>query len=433
MLSEISRTYHYLNPEINEAIEKLYLNLNLTSNEQQKKGVIELHKFFLERLSKNLEKRNALEITDLILDKSLKISEITKEYDWSPAETLKVSNLVKNTNLFYTYIRARLNMLTGKGIKTMKDGANKAIDALVKILQGVIDENIKLENNLIYICFEDLLSFYVLSRFNEQSKELIEDLISLYQEESNIEGLAKMDKIAETAEGNLFKGGLVTLFQFKLDLITQNKDMNLSILENVFKHQNILRNKCFLLNAELIWAYSCYKFIISNKNESDYDLCRKCFEVFDIAKNYKLFLLTNRSNFITLINKCIEKLRSLIIILFVNNKIHLSNSLFLRLDYEPNQIIDLKNTSNYYCSQVLKLIKDNNIRDYQLLNFLNLISKKLSEDNKADNLIETQKKFSELIIKKEEEVKTEDIKNKEEYLNMRLTEKNKKFKDLLKL
>ena len=322
MLSEISRTYHYLNPEINEAIEKLYLNLNLTSNEQQKKGVIELHKFFLERLSKNLEKRNALEITDLILDKSLKISEITKEYDWSPAETLKVSNLVKNTNLFYTYIRARLNMLTGKGIRTMKDGANKAIDALVKILQGVIDENIKLENNLIYICFEDLLSFYVLSRFNEQSKELIEDLISLYQEESNIEGLAKMDKIAETAEGNLFKGGLVTLFQFKLDLITQNKDMNLSILENVFKHQNILRNKCFLLNAELIWAYSCYKFIISNKNESDYDLCRKCFEVFDIAKNYKLFLLTNRSNFIALINKCIEKLRSLIIILFVNNKIH---------------------------------------------------------------------------------------------------------------
>jgi len=433
MLSEISRTYHYLNPEINEAIEKLYLNLNLTSNEQQKKGVIELHKFFLERLSKNLEKRNALEITDLILDKSLKISEITKEYDWSPAETLKVSNLVKNTNLFYTYIRARLNMLTGKGIRTMKDGANKAIDALVKILQGVIDENIKLENNLIYICFEDLLSFYVLSRFNEQSKELIEDLISLYQEESNIEGLAKMDKIAETAEGNLFKGGLVTLFQFKLDLITQNKEMNLSILENVFKHQNILRNKCFLLNAELIWAYSCYKFIISNKNESDYDLCRKCFEVFDIAKNYKLFLLTNRSNFITLINKCIEKLRSLIIILFVNNKIHLSNSLFLRLDYEPNQIIDLKNTSNCYCSQVLKLIKDNNIRDYQLLNFLNLISKKLSEDNKADNLIETQKKFSELIIKKEEEVKTEDIKNKEEYLNIRLTEKNKKFKDLLKL
>ena len=433
MLPEISRTYHYLNPEINEAIEKLYLNLNLTSNEQQKKGVIELHKFFLERLSKNIEKRNALEISDLILDKSLKISEITKEYDWSPAETLKVPNLVKYTNLFYTYIRARLNMLTGKGIRTMKDGANKAIDALIKILQEVINENIKLENNLIYVCFEDLLSFFVLSRFNEQSKELIEDLISNYQEESNIEGLAKMENIAESAESNLFIGALVTLFQFKLDLITQNKEMNLSVLENVFKHQNILRNKCFLLNAELIWTYSCYKFINSEKNESDYDLCQNCLEVFDIAKNYKLFLLTNRSNFITLVNKCIEKLRSLIIILFVNNKIHLTNSLFLRLDYEPNQIIDLKYTTNNYCSQVLKLIKDNNIRDYRVLNFLDLVSKKLSEDNKVENLIETQKKFSELIIKKEDEIKSEDIKNKEEYLNMRLTEKNKKFKDLLKL
>ena len=161
MLPEISRTYHYLNPEIDEAIDKLYLNLNLSSKEQQKKGVIELHKFFLERLSRNLEKRNALEITDLILDKSIKISEITKEYDWTPAETLKVSNLFKNSNLFYTYIRARLNMLTGKGVKTMKDSATKAIDALVKILQGVIEENIKLENNLIYIYALKICSLFM--------------------------------------------------------------------------------------------------------------------------------------------------------------------------------------------------------------------------------------------------------------------------------
>ena len=58
MIPEISQTYRHLNPEINEAIEKQYLNLNLASNEQQKKGVFELHKSFLERLSKNLEKGN---------------------------------------------------------------------------------------------------------------------------------------------------------------------------------------------------------------------------------------------------------------------------------------------------------------------------------------------------------------------------------------
>ena len=432
MLPEISRTYHYLNPEINEAIDKLYLNLNLSSNEQQKKGVMELHKYFLERLSKNLEKRNALEITDLILDKSIKISEITKEYDWTPAETLKVPNLFKNTNLLYTYIRARLNMLTGKGVRTMKDGPTKAIDALVKILQGVIEENIKLENNLIYICFEDLLSFYVLSRFNENSKEIIEDLIESYKEESNIEGLAKMESIAKNAEDNLFKGGIVTLFQFKLDLITQNKELNLSILENVFKHEKILRNKCFLLNAELIWTYSCYKFINSKDKDSDYKLCQNCFEIFDIAKNYSKFLLTNESNFILLLNKCINKLRTFIIILFVNNKIHLNNALFLRLDYDQQQINELRNITNYNSTQILKLIKDNNITDYHLLNFEEIITKKLDENINVDNLSEIQMKFNELIIHKEKEITSEDIKNNEEYLKLKLIEKNNKFKDLLK-
>ena len=432
MLPEISRTYLYLNPEINEAIDKHYLNLNLSSNEQQKKGVMELHKYFLERLSKNLEKRNPLEITDLILDKSIKISEITKEYDWTPAETLKVSNLFKNTNLLYTYIRARLNMLTGKGVKTMKDGAIKAIDALVKILQGVIEDNIKLENNLIYICFEDLLSFFILSRFNEQSKELIEDLVALYQEETNIEGLAKMEKIDKIAEDNLFKGGIVTLFQFKLDLVTQNKEINLSVLEKIFKHINVIRNKCFLLDAELIWTYSCYKFINSKEKDSDFKLCQNCFEIFDIAKNYNKFLLTNKSNFISLINKCIDKIRSLIIILFMNNKIHLSNSFFLRLDYDQQQINEYKNISNFDSTQILKLIKDNNITDYHLLNFEDLIIKKLNENINSDKLDEIQKKFNELIIKSDKEITSEDIKNNEDYLKKRLTESNKKFKDLLK-
>ena len=432
MLPEISRTYLYLNPEINEAIDKHYLNLNLSSNEQQKKGVMELHKYFLERLSKNLEKRNPLEITDLILDKSIKISEITKEYDWTPAETLKVSNLFKNTNLLYTYIRARLNMLTGKGVKTMKDGAIKAIDALVKILQGVIEDNIKLENNLIYICFEDLLSFFILSRFNEQSKELIEDLVALYQEETNIGGLAKMEKIDKIAEDNLFKGGIVTLFQFKLDLVTQNKEINLSVLEKIFKHINVIRNKCFLLDAELIWTYSCYKFINSKEKDSDFKLCQNCFEIFDIAKNYNKFLLTNKSNFVSLINKCIDKIRSLIIILFMNNKIHLSNSFFLRLDYDQQQINEYKNISNFDSTQILKLIKDNNITDYHLLNFEDLIIKKLNENINSDKLDEIQKKFNELIIKSDKEITSEDIKNNEDYLKKRLTESNKKFKDLLK-
>ena len=223
MISEMSNVYQYLNPEINEAIEKLYLNINLNSKDQKEKGILELHKTFLQRLSKCLEKNNILEVSDLILDKSIKISDVTENYDWPTAESLKVPNLFRNTNLLYVYVKTRLNMLTGKGKKIAKDGAAKAVDNLVKILNAIIDDNITLDNNLIYICFEDLFSFYCLSNFDEKCKEAIEDLISLYNEESNISGLAKMENIDKIAEGNFFKGALSTLLQFKLDIIGQKK------------------------------------------------------------------------------------------------------------------------------------------------------------------------------------------------------------------
>ena len=61
------KIYQYLNPEINEAIEKLYLNINTNSKEQKEKGILELHKVFIQRLSKSLEKGNILEVTDLYL------------------------------------------------------------------------------------------------------------------------------------------------------------------------------------------------------------------------------------------------------------------------------------------------------------------------------------------------------------------------------
>ena len=122
MTSDMPKVYQYLNPEINEAIEKLYLNKNINSKEQKEKSILELHKYFIQRLSKSLEKGNILEVTDLILDKSIKISEITDNYDWPSAESLKVPNLFRNTNLLYIYVKNRLNMLSGKGKRFIKDG-----------------------------------------------------------------------------------------------------------------------------------------------------------------------------------------------------------------------------------------------------------------------------------------------------------------------
>ena len=427
----MSKIYQYLNPEINEAIEKFYLNINLNSKDQKEKGLLELHKTFLQRLSKCLEKNNLLEVSDLILDKSIKISDVTENYDWPSAESLKIPNLFRNTNLLYVYVKTRLNMLTGRGKKFSKDGAIKAVDNLVKILNGIIDDNITLDNNLIYICFEDLFSFYCLSNFDEKCKESIEDLISLYNEESNISGLAKMENIDKIAEGNFFKGALSTLLKFKLDIIGQNKELSLTDIENIFKHENVLRNSSLLLNVNFVWIYSCYKFINKKNNDTDFKLCQTCMELFKISKNFKQFLLPNKSHFISVVSKHIEKLRSLIIIYFLHNSVKLTDSLFLVLDYDQKYIEELKSTSNNNLFPILKIIKNNNVKDYNLFKFDQAIIKKLEENNNDKISNELKDKYNELILKKEKKINEKDIKNNEDYLKLRLTEANKRYIDLL--
>ena len=103
MISEMSKIYQYLNQEINEAIDKLYLNINLNSKDQKEKGILELHKTFIQRLSKCLEKGNIYEVTDLILDKSIKISEITNEYNWPTAESLKYQ-IYTDIQIYYMFM-----------------------------------------------------------------------------------------------------------------------------------------------------------------------------------------------------------------------------------------------------------------------------------------------------------------------------------------
>ena len=174
----MSQITQYLNPEINEAIEKLYVNTNINSKDQKEKGIQELQKTFIQRLSKSLEQQNKLEVTDLILDKSVRISEVIENYDWPTTESLKVPNLYRNTNLLYLYVKARLNMLSGKGKKMAKEGPVKAVENLIKILSEIIEDKLTLDNNLIYICFEDLLSFYCLSNFDEKCNNSIKEFIT---------------------------------------------------------------------------------------------------------------------------------------------------------------------------------------------------------------------------------------------------------------
>ena len=429
----MSNIHQYFNLEINEAIEKFYLNLNINSQEQKEKGVLEIQKIFLEKLSKNLEKSNTLEISDLIIDKSIKISEITNNYDWPSVETLKVPNIFRNTNYLYNYIRARLNLLSGKGKKHFKDAELKGFESIINILNCLIEDSINLENELIYLLFEDLFSFYSIMNSNEKhekSKELIEELVSIYKEETNISGLAKMEKIDKNAENNFFRGTLVTFLQFKLDLFEENKEMEFNDMENIFKHEKVLRNICFLCDVNFVWALACYKFIKENDNEKEYELSKKCLELFDIAKNYEQFLIPNKNNIINIVRKHIEKLTSLLVIYFVNNNIYLNKSFFCKLAYKPEQISELKGLSRNNLSPLRKILskvqEGNKIFKYE-----KLVLKKL-EDN-SGNVVkgELREKFNELIIYKDIKIEEKDVKNNEDYLKKRLIDDNKKYVDLM--
>lgn len=55
----------------------------------------------------------------------------------------------------------------------------------------------------------------------------------------------------------------------------------------------------------------------------------------------------------------------------------------MELDYKQNQIEELKTTSNYNLSPIIKIIKNNNVEDYNLLKLAQPIIKKL--ENNSNN------------------------------------------------
>ncbi len=95
MISEIkpSELPLNLNTEINDLLDKTWSKNPQSSKEQQDKLRHEIYQYFLQRLSAKLNDSNPNEITDLIVDKSVHISEVLSSYEWPSAETLKVPNL----------------------------------------------------------------------------------------------------------------------------------------------------------------------------------------------------------------------------------------------------------------------------------------------------------------------------------------------------
>ena len=215
MISELKSFQNNLNPEILESIEKTMIKSSLISKEQKEKSILEIYQTFIQRLSFNLNDQNSIAISDLIFDKSYEIYKITEKNDWPNLETFKLPNLHRLTNLFYIYIKSRLKLINKeKKMNKNKSIFIKACENIIKLLIALIDNSLlnHLQNNLLYMLFKDLFEFYHITNYNDKIKDSLEELFSLYEEETNISGLAKMNSIDENAERNFFLGSLLKIF-----------------------------------------------------------------------------------------------------------------------------------------------------------------------------------------------------------------------------
>ena len=433
MISEIkpSELPLNLNTEINDLLDKTWSKNPQSSKEQQDKLRHEIYQYFLQRLSAKLNDSNPNEITDLIVDKSVHISEVLSSYEWPSAETLKVPNLHRFALPFYNYVKSRVSLLIIKSKKNNKENAIKASDNLLKMLNNLIDNPIlsHLENTLLYIIFKDLFTFYAMSGYNPETKEEIDNIIDLYREETNIGGLSKMKSIDKSAEMNLFLGTLVTVLQFKIDLAEKKEDISIETLENISKHQDTLRSLCYLENAEMLWLLSCYKFI---NEKDDISLFKQLKEMIDIGKIYSNFIKSTSSKLYDIIANMINLLRTLMLIIIVDKNVKLTENVLSALMYEQYEMDSIMNASYNNLSPIKKIFKNGMNGIYHELKFaktiLTLLQKKSAERD-IDTVKSTE--YRNIVLGFSVDSKEEEFFTNEKYLRNLKEEENKKYDSLL--
>ena len=421
MISEIIPGSNSLNPEIIESIEKISIKSNMINKEQREKNIKELYKTVLLKISKILDERNSNELMDLIFDKSIQICEITKEYEWPGVKDLKVSNLNRFTNFFYIYIRSRLILYSNKSKKNIQETAIKACDNLLKLLNILIDNTGIIENNLYYMIFYDLFEFFLLSNKNEETKNEIDNIIDLYLEETNISGLIKMENIADNAKTNFFLGSLCKLFQLKISLIyDEKKDDIKNDINNVIKHEKILRDINLVLNIELNWYAYVIKFIEKDITEEDVKSIKN---IIDISNIYIKFLKISNSNFNEIIYYNVNKLKSLMILILIKEGVKINKNILFAINIDYNYYdlyLNAINNDSFYIKKIL----DNSINiDYIKLKFDKEIMNKINKNDNNNN------KFLDIILG-EDKNDNKDIFDLNKYIEFKKNE-NKKFTDLI--
>ena len=424
MISELKSFQNNLNPEILESIEKTMIKSSLISKEQKEKSILEIYQTFIQRLSFNLNDQNSIAISDLIFDKSYEIYKITEKNDWPNLETFKLPNLHRLTNLFYIYIKSRLKLINkDKKINKNKIIFIKACENIIKLLIALIDNSLlnHLQNNLLYMLFKDLFEFYHITNYNEKIKDSLEELFSLYEEETNISGLAKMNSIDENAERNFFLGSLLKIFQFKIDIINNNKEINLTEIENIYKHEKTLKNLCFFADCDLVWTYQCYLFINKKYSYNEFEVLNK---LIDTGKIYHSFAISSSYGILNLVDFHINLIKTLMVILLVFNHIKLDKNILSKLTFKDNEINFLANSTYKNLTSIKKMLKQNVNKYYEIYKFGEKIMKRLEEENKD---IETEK-YSEIILPKSESL----LEINQDYLKSSLVEGDRKYNELIK-
>ena len=424
MISELKSFQNNLNPEILESIEKTMIKSSLISKEQKEKSILEIYQTFIQRLSFNLNDQNSIAISDLIFDKSYEIYKITEKNDWPNLETFKLPNLHRLTNLFYIYIKSRLKLINKeKKMNKNKSIFIKACENIIKLLIALIDNSLlnHLQNNLLYMLFKDLFEFYHITNYNDKIKDSLEELFSLYEEETNISGLAKMNSIDENAERNFFLGSLLKIFQFKIDIINNNKEINLSDIENIYKHEKTLKSLCFFADCDLVWTYQCYLFINKKYSYNEFEVLNK---LIDTGKIYHSFAISSSYGILNLVDFHINLIKTLMVILLVFNHIKLDKNILSKLTFKDNEINFLANSTYKNLTSIKKMLKQNVNKYYEIYKFGEKIMKRLEEENKD---IETEK-YSEIILPKSESL----LEINQDYLKSSLVEGDRKYNELIK-
>jgi hypothetical protein len=150
----------------------------------KEKGIHDLFQLIFNKINENLNNNNYDLLSDIVLNKSLYFKETSNSHVWASPDTLKTSNLNRNTLFIYNYIRHKYSNTHNK------DSYLRQFENLVKFFDVFMGffTSFNLTEDCFFIMFDDFFNSYVNSFKHsdaEKSKEDMEAILGLIKEETS--------------------------------------------------------------------------------------------------------------------------------------------------------------------------------------------------------------------------------------------------------